>query len=145
MTEPIKTKKPLYVVWAQNEEELSLSLDPQQEFHITNKHKLIQGDEQVDDLRRWNAIDGDEEFIHSFYLPMMAPHHTTDYYRWAFNELYPDKDFDKEFETDKPGVVERIRESKYSGIETKAEELKLRKLTDKVAELGYQLQFGPAI
>jgi hypothetical protein len=128
--------------WTTDVTEFSYVLNEQEEFHITNKGQLIQHNrDEIDNLRRWGTIDQDEKFIHSFFLPCLASYHTTDYVRWAFEELYPDKDFDLEFETDQPGVFQRILELGYGDIEDKARELKLNALTKILDELGYKLDF----
>lgn len=144
MEDLVKFKKPLRT-WAPNEEDLSFSLNEQHEFAITNKGQLLHNEDfdemYLEDLRRWETIEADEKIVHTFYLPALSHGHTTDYLRWACEELYPEVDFDVEFETDRPGVVQRIRESEYADIEDKAPQMKLQVLKEKIEELGYELVF----
>ena len=116
-------------------------INEQHPFKITNKGSLLNDDELIETHRELGTIEQDEEVIHEFYIPTLSPFHTTDYVRLAFEELYPDKDFDGVFKTEQPGVFVRIRESEYSGIEQRASELKFEALEEALDNLGYKLVF----
>lgn len=141
MAKVVEPKKPLRT-WASNEVDLGLSLCMQEEFQITNKGQLLQlADATLEDYLRWGNVDEGEDIIQTFYLPMLATYHPTDYLRWACEELYPEIDFDSEFETDRPRVGERIQKSEYADIFYKACQLKVKSLKEKLDELGYKLVF----
>jgi hypothetical protein len=126
--------------WTKNRDDLMLQINEQDEFAITDRGRLL-AKNCYESMEQFNEqLEEGEQIIERFFLPVLAIYHTTDYLRFAFDELYPDKDFDATFETDQPGVVDRIRELGYGGIEDKARELRFEALEEKLDELGYKLE-----
>jgi hypothetical protein len=69
----------------------------------------------------------------------LAPHHTTDWLRFFCNKHHPDIDFDKEFETGKPGVFARYQEKFGYDYEEWVSEEKYMILKEKLMSLGYEM------
>jgi hypothetical protein len=76
---------------------------------------------------------------HSFLVCGLAPHHTTDWLRFFCNEHHPGIDFDKEFETDEPGVFARYQEKFGHDYEESVAEEKYTHLKEKLLSNGYEL------
>jgi len=133
-----KTKelKPLKT-WASDEEDLSFSLNESEEYHITNKGNLRALGPYIDET--W--WEKGETSIYSFFLPSLAPHHTTDYLRWYCEEHHPEVNFDKEFETWSPGVFARYQERFGYDYEDEVCKMKLDALKDEIKKCGYRLSF----
>jgi len=82
-------------------------LNQSTEYHITNQGNLRAGDPHPD--KKWWG-DPKEESIHSFFLPSLAHHHTTDYLRWFCNTHHPEVNLDDAFQAGRPGVYASYQE-----------------------------------
>ena len=134
--------KPL-TTWADTEEELGFSLSENDEYLITNKGRLVALSPyaSTEDLQESGDLEPNEEILHKFYLPSLISYHTTDYLRWACEELHPEVDFDREFRTDEPGVFARYQERFGYDYEEDVHRMKSDSLKERLKELGYELVF----
>jgi len=120
------------ISWCDDEEELMLSI-PDGEWIITTDNQLT-----------YLTLDDDKSDFNvkeSFSIFGLAPHHTTDWLRFFCSKHHPEIDFDKEFETDKPGVFARYQEKFRRDYEGWVEKKKLKMLKEELAIRGYQLSW----
>jgi hypothetical protein len=120
----------LTVGWANKKDDFICSkLD--REWIITTDNKLLS-------LGEYDNPEG-VKVKHRFSVFGLTPHHTTDWLRFFCNEHHPGIDFDKEFETDKPGVFARYQEKFGHDYEEYAAEEPYKRLRKELLLKGYDL------
>jgi hypothetical protein len=119
--------------WANNKDDFIMSIHDG-EYCITKDNKLVFNDEDLSGVKIGNVK-------HTFLLYGLAPYHTTDWLRFFCGENHPEIDFDKEFETDTPGVFERYHQRFGHDYEDWVWKAKYDRLKEEVEMLGYVLGF----
>ena len=71
----------------------------------------------------------------------LATYHTTDWLRFFCNEHHPEVNFDKEFETNTPGVYARYQERFGHDYEEAVAEMQYNALEKELNKIGYELHF----
>ena len=94
-------------------------------------------DDELVDLGPYSDVK--KEIKAKFPIYGLAAYHTTDYLRFFCEEHHPEIDFDKEFETDKPGVFDRYNEKFGYDFEEWVQQKIYNKVKEELAKLGYTL------
>jgi len=120
------------VSWADNKEDFLLTMTDG-EWIVTKDNELY-----------YLAIhdnSSDYEIKDRFLICGLAPHHTTDWLRFFCDEHHPEVNFDKEFETDTPGVFARYQERFGDDYLEGVAEMQYEALEEELTKLGYELHF----
>jgi hypothetical protein len=83
--------------------------------------------------------DTEYEIKESFILAGRAPYHTSNWLRYFCEVHHPEVDFDKDFETDRPGVYVRYEERFGRDYGEWVMEVKYNALRNELSKLGYEL------
>lgn len=122
----------IVVPWAGTKEDFLLSIN-HSEWVITEDNELFY------------LVNGDSENLkikETFLIVERAQHHTTDWVRLYFQEHHPEIDFDKEFETDQPGVFARVQEKVGRKYEDFVNNEIYNRLKNELTKLGYKLHWS---
>ncbi len=117
-------------LWTEDEEGFIYSIEDG-EWIITRENELRPG------IVADNIEESDVKA--RFFLYGVSPTHTTDWLRFFCEERHPEIDFDKEFETDTPGVFARYHDRFGRDYEEWVAEEKYNRLKEELAKLGYRL------
>ncbi len=128
---PFDKRQGIVVPWAGDKDELLLNIN-HAEWVVTEDNELHY------------LVDGGTEKLKikdSFLVSVRAAYHTTDWVRLYFEEHYPEIDFDKKFETNKPGVFARIQDEYGYEYEEWSQNKLYERLENELAKSGYKIEW----
>lgn len=130
-----KTIRPVLTVWEDKKEDFIMGLGDG-EYFISNTHQLWHGQEvEIEDFMK---EDG-QTVLHKFTVG--DAYHTTSRLREFCSEFHPEVDFDKEFQTHRPGVFAAYHEKFGYDYDEWMREQIYQELNEAVRDLMYQLPF----
>ena len=92
------------------------------------------------ELHLLDGFDGtDDDVRDRFLIYGLGLHHTTDWLRFFCKKYHPEIDFDKEFETDQPGVFGKYQEKFGHDYEEDVNQQIFNELEKSLSEKGYSL------
>jgi hypothetical protein len=122
-------EKKVRVPWADNKEDFLVS--------IRDGQWIVTKDYELHYLTEYD--DPDYDVMDEFMFCGLCSYHTTDWLRFFCDEYHPEIDFDKEFETDKPGVFDRYSEKFGHDYEEWVQQKIFNRLKEELSKKGYSL------
>lgn len=118
------------IEWTNNKEDFVTAIEAG-EWYIMENDILITGDQR---RNMKGPSEGRNQIKHVLFVASPTNHPTTTWLRIFCSEHHPEIDFDKEFETDKPGVFARYQEKFGHDYEESVREMQYEALKEELSK-----------